>query len=65
MTTEPQETIEIPVSRSWIRLIQYCRTSCPFGTLTIKIVNAQPTVLVDRKVDVRFDKETSIPSFED
>lgn len=53
--------IEVNVSKSWIRLIRFCQTSFPFGDLTIRIVNAQPTELVEKKPKIRFDKEASIP----
>lgn len=58
--------LEIPVSKAWIRFIRWCQVSFPYGTVTIQIVNAQPTKLVDKKQDIRFDKETTIPvNFDD
>ena len=43
------------VSDAWKRLIRYCETQLPFGELTIKIVNGEPTSLVDFKPNIRFD----------
>ncbi len=45
----------IKVSDAWRRLIVYCETKLPFGDLTIKIVNGEPTSLVDFKPNIRFD----------
>ena len=63
----PEEPVlEIPVGKAWVRLVRFCQVSFPYGTLTIKIVNSSPTILVDHHADIRFDKEPSIPTnFED
>ena len=53
--------IEIRVSPAWIRLIRYCQTEFPHGDLKIRIVNAQPTDLLEERRRIRFDKETTIP----
>jgi hypothetical protein len=58
--------VEIRVSKAWIRFIQYCKTSFPFGNITVKIVNGQPTRRIHAEPDIRFDKENTFPSnFED
>ena len=56
--------IEIRVSPAWIRLIRYCQVELPHGDLKIRIVNAQPTDLLEVKPKVRFDREMSIPDLE-
>jgi hypothetical protein len=53
--------LEIPVSKAWIRLVQFVRMNCPYGTIKVKIVNSNPTTLTEWKQDIRFDKETSVP----
>ena len=52
----PELEIRVPVS--WIRLVRYCQTEFPNGDLKIRIVNSQPTELLEEKKKVRFDKET-------
>ena len=62
--TKVPEEIEIRVTESWIRLIRYCQVQFPFGDLTIRIANSQPTELLDKKPKVRFDREPTIPTVE-
>jgi len=65
-TSMEEQVLEVPVGKAWIRLVRFCQVSFPYGTLTIKIVNGSPTILLDKKADIRFDKESSIPiSFDD
>ena len=59
--TAPPEAIEVRVSQSWVRLVRFCQTELPHGDLKIRIVNAQPTELLEAKRKVRFDKEETIP----
>ena len=53
--TKPQDRtwlvpdLEVRVNESWIRLVRYCQTQLPFGEIRIKIVNAEPTKLIDSK----------------
>ena len=54
--------IEIRVSESWIRLIRFCQVELPHGDLKVRIVNAQPTELLEAKRKVRFDREQTIPN---
>ena len=54
--------IEIRIHESWINLVRYCQDKFPYGDLTIRIVNAQPTDLLDQKPKVRFDKTPTIPN---
>ena len=54
--------IEVRVHESWINLVQYCRDQIPFGDIKIRIVNGQPTDLLESKPRVRFDKQPSIPT---
>ena len=57
-----QQQIEIRVSESWIRLIRFCQVELPHGDLKVRIVNGQPTELLEAKRKVRFDKEETIPT---
>jgi len=54
--------LEIRISESWINFIAYCQEKFPHGDITIRIVNAQPTDLLDQKPRVRFDKPSTIPT---
>ena len=53
--------LEIRISESWVRFVRFCQTRVPNGDIKIKVVNAQPTKLLEVKPDVRFDKEETIP----
>jgi len=57
----PLPEIEVRVSKAWIRMIRYCQTEAPHCDIEIRIVDAQPTVLLKVKKRVRFDKESTIP----
>jgi hypothetical protein len=63
MSSKEQDlsVLEIPVSKSWIRMVQWIRTSAPYCTATVKFINGEPTTLISVKKDIRFDKEPSIP----
>ena len=54
--------LEVRVHESWINLVQYCRDQIPFGDIKIRIVNGQPTELLEQKAKIRFDKQSSIPT---
>ena len=54
--------IEIRIHESWINLVRYCQEQIPFGDIKIRIVNGQPTQLLEQKPTVRFDKRPTIPS---
>jgi len=53
--------LEVRVHQSWINLVQYCRDQIPYGDITIRIVNGQPTELISSNPKVRFDKQSTIP----
>ena len=53
--------IEIRIHESWINLVRYCQDKFPYGDITIRIVDAQPTDLLDQKPKMRFDKPATIP----
>jgi len=53
--------LEVRVHESWINLVQYCRDQMPFGDIKIRIVNGQPTQLLEQKPSIRFDKQGTIP----
>lgn len=57
----PDEILQLKVSRSWIRFIIFCRTEAPHSELRFKVVNGEPTNLLECKKNIRFDKEDSIP----
>ena len=59
-TIEP-EFVEMRVSRNWIRFISFCRDQCPHGNVNVRILNGEPTKLVDVKREIRFDKSETIP----
>ena len=52
--------VEIRIHESWINLVRYCQDQIPFGDIKIRIVNGQPTELLEAKAKVRFDKQPSI-----
>lgn len=54
--------LEIRISQSWVRLVRFCQVEFPHGDLKVRIVNGQPTELVEAKRKIRFDKEQSIPT---
>lgn len=51
--------IEVRVHESWIRLIQYCQESLPYGELKIQVANAIPTKKIKETPNIRFDKQIS------
>jgi len=51
----------IMISQAWLNLITHCQDSFPYGDMTVRIVNAQPTELIDEKPKIRFDKKATIP----
>ena len=53
--------LEIRITPAWIRLIRFCQTEFPNGDIKVRIVNCQPTELLERKEKIRFDKEQVIP----
>ena len=56
--------IEVRIHESWINLVRYCQEQIPFGDIKIRIVNGQPTELLESRPRVRFDKLPSIPTSE-
>lgn len=58
----PENLSPIQVSDAWKRLIQFVQKEVPYGEIKIKIVNSNPTTLVEHKRDVRFDRPASVPS---
>ncbi len=48
--------LNIRVSMSWLNLITFCQGSLPYGDISVKIVNGQPTELLDKKEKIRFDR---------
>ena len=57
--------MEIRVTPSWVRLIRFCQVDVQHGDIKVKIVNAQPTKLLDYSREIRFDKEMTSVSFDD
>jgi len=53
--------LEIRVTPAWVRLVRFCQTEFPNGDLKIRIVNCQPTELLERREKIRFDKEMTLP----
>ena len=53
--------LEVRISESWVRLVRWCQTSFRDGELRIKVINAQPTDLLDMKRKIRFDIEETVP----
>ena len=49
------------LSSSWLRLIEYCKTELPYGELKVRIVHGEPTVLLEARRAVRFDKVETVP----
>lgn len=52
--------IEVRVHESWINLVQYCQENIPFGDLTIKVANGQPTKRLKEVPSIRFDKQAAL-----
>jgi len=59
-----EELVELKVTHAWANLILYCKREIPHGDIHIKIVNGQPTKLLDQKKDIRFDKPNTLPNIE-
>ena len=57
--------LEIRVHESWINLVSWCQNQMPFGDIKIRIVNGQPTELLEQRAKIRFDKNVSIPPGKD
>ena len=53
---------EVKVTPAWIRLVRYCHSTMPHGDLKVKIVNGEPTKLLETKPDYRFDKPGMLPN---
>ena len=60
MATNKQ--VEINVTDAWIRFIRYCKIKIPHGEVTIRIVNGEPQKLVSATPNIRFDKQSTLPS---
>jgi hypothetical protein len=54
--------LQVRVNESWVRLVRWCQVSFPHGDLKIRIVNAQPTELLEERRRIRFDKEDTLSS---
>ena len=54
--------LNIKISLAWVNLVHYCQTRIPFGDIRVRIVNANPTELLEEKPKIRFDKEPTIPN---
>ena len=54
--------LEIRVHESWINLVHWCQEQMPYGDIKIRIVNGQPTELLEQKARVRFDKQVTVPT---
>ncbi len=50
--------LDIRVSKAWLNFIVYCQSTFPHGEISIKIVNGQPTEMIDKKEKIRFDRES-------
>ena len=48
--------IEVKVHQSWVNLIIYCQHSISYGTIRIRIRDAQPIARLKEIPDIRFDK---------
>ena len=46
-----------PVSKNWLRVIQYCKQVSPHSDITISIRGGEPVELLGEKRKIRFDKE--------
>ena len=57
--------LNIRIVPAWVRLIRFCQQDLRHGQICVKIVNSQPTSLVEEftKRSIRFDKEESISDF--
>lgn len=59
---EGQTSEEISVTAAWLRLIDFVRLELPHGELKVRIVNCEPTELIEAKRKVRFDKPQTLPT---
>jgi len=48
--------VKITVSNSWKRFIFFCQNEIPYGDVSVRIVNGEPTDLLECNPKVRFDK---------
>lgn len=51
--------IEVRVHESWVRLIQRCQETIPYGEMQVGIANALPTKVLKETPNIRFDKPPS------
>ena len=56
-----EDVEQIKISDAWIRFIKYCQQRLPYGDIKVRIVNGEPTDLLEEKEKIRFDRETTIP----
>ena len=55
-------TLDVRISRSWVRLITWIQNVMPDGEMSIKFVNGQPVKPTSQPTpDIRFDKESRVP----
>ena len=55
-------SLDCKVHEYWVNLIQWCQNYFVKGEIEFKLVNAQPTELINAKQDVRFDRPDTIPT---
>ncbi len=60
-----QNASDVRAPLSWIRFVRFCQLEIPFGTVGVRLVAGQPTILLKSKREVRFDKMETIPEIFD
>lgn len=57
------EMVQVTIPKPWLRLIQYCKTTVPHGTVTVSISGGCPTDLLKEDKRVRFDRDLMLPDY--
>ena len=54
------DSLDIPISDAWRRLILLVRHEVPHGEISIKIVNSEPVDVISFKRKIRLDRPDSL-----
>ena len=62
-TPPTMDMVDVRISRAWLKFIMWCQNESPFSDVSVQIVNGQPTKLLQRIPDVRFDKDQELDEY--
>ena len=54
--------LDVRITEPWVNLINWCQTNAPYADIEVRLVNGQPTELIQCKPKIRFDKQKSLPN---